>query len=136
LLLGASSTLTAQFTSVIEGRVSDPSDAAVPNVEVTVENNATGVKRIVRTSDVGYYRVASLPPGQFTVRISAPGFDTSVFENVLLENDQTKTFNIQVKIGAPTTQVNVTGEVPLVETGEAKTSGHIPERQVSQLPLV
>ncbi|PYT17862.1 MAG: hypothetical protein DMG59_06075, partial [Acidobacteria bacterium] len=136
LILGAPSTLKAQFTSVIEGRVSDPSDAAVPNAEVTVENLATGVKRVVRTSDVGYYRVASLPPGQFTIRVSVQGFDTAVFERVLLENDQTKTFNIQMKIGAATTQVNVVGEVPLVETGEAKISGHIQEVQVSQLPLV
>jgi hypothetical protein len=126
----------AQFTSVIEGRVSDPSDAAVPGAEVTVENPATGVKRAVRTSDVGYYRVASLPPGQFTIRVTAPGFDTAVVENVILQNDQTKTFNVAMKIGAPSTQVNVTSEVPLVETGEAKISGHIQERQVSQLPLV
>ncbi|HZT37242.1 MAG TPA: carboxypeptidase regulatory-like domain-containing protein [Bryobacteraceae bacterium] len=136
LTLAAPCMLKAQFTSTIEGRVTDPSDAAVPNAEVTLENQATGVKRVVRTSDVGYYRVASLPPGQFTVRVSAQGFDTAVYEGVLLENDQTKTFNIQLKIGAPTTQVSVVGEVPLVETGEARISGHIQERQVSQLPLV
>ena len=126
----------AQFTSVVEGRVSDPSDAAVPGAEVTVENPATGVKRTVRTSEVGYYRVASLPPGQFTIRVSAAGFDTAVVENVALQNDQTKTFNVSMKIGTPSTQVEVKSEVPLVETGEAKISGHIQERQVSQLPLV
>src|SRR5713226_1301660 len=135
LTLGVPTTLRAQFTSVIEGRVSDPSDASIPNAEVTVENQATGVKRVVRTSEVGYYRVASLPPGQFAIRVSAQGFDTAVFERVL-ENDQTKTFNFQLKIGSSSTEVNVVGEAPLVETGEAKISGHIPERQVSQLPLV
>jgi len=59
-----------------------------------------------------------------------------VFERVLLENDQTKTFNLPMKVGAPATVVNVSGEVPLVETGEAKISGHIQEREVTQLPLV
>src|SRR5207253_10654829 len=43
---------------------------------------------------------------------------------------------IQLKVGAPTTEVNVVGEVPLVETGEARISGHIQEKFVSQLPLV
>src|SRR5690348_5467525 len=71
------STLKAQFTSVIEGRVSDPSDAVVPNAEVTIESQATGVKRLVRTNEIGYYRVGSLPPGQITIRVSAPGFDTA-----------------------------------------------------------
>lgn len=128
--------LPAQFTSVIEGTVVDPSNAAVPNAEVTVERPATGIKRLVRTTEVGYYRVASLPPGAFTVHVTAPGFDAVVLENVLLENDQTKTVNIQMKIGTPTTQVNVAAEVPLVETGEAKVSGHVEQREVAQLPLV
>src|SRR5947209_7839093 len=136
LMFSAPSALQAQFNSVIDGRVSDPSDSAVPNAEVTVANLATGVKRVVRTSDVGYYRVASLSPGQYSISVTAPGFDTAVFERVLLENDQTKTFNLPMKVGAPATVVNVTGEVPLVETGEAKISGHIEERQVTQLPLV
>ena len=136
LMFSAPSALQAQFNSVIDGRVSDPSDSAVPNAEVTVANLATGVKRVVRTSDVGYYRVASLSPGQYSISVTAPGFDTAVFERVLLENDQTKTFNLPMKVGAPATVVNVTGEVPLVETGEARISGHIQERQVTQLPLV
>jgi hypothetical protein len=135
-LFTAPATLQAQFTAVIEGRVADPSDAGVPNAEVSVERPELGIKRLVRATDVGYYRVASLPPGQFSVRVSAPGFDSVVIDSVQLENDQTKTLNIQMKIGAPTTQVNVTAEVPLVETGEARVSGHIEEREVSQLPLV
>jgi hypothetical protein len=128
--------LQGQFTSALEGRVSDPSDAGVPSATVTVENPATGLKRTVATSDVGYYRVASLPPGTFTVRVTAPGFETGIFENVLLENDQTKTFNFTVKLGTAATQVTVTSELPLVETGEAKVSGHIDEKQVADLPLV
>lgn len=136
LLLIAPSPLNAQFTSVIEGKVSDPSAASVPNAEITVENLATGIKRVVRGSELGYYRVASLPPGKYTIRISSQGFDTAVSENVQLENDQVKTFNVQLNVGSAATVVNVTSEVPLVETGEAKISGHIQEKQISQLPLV
>ena len=121
LLLGPVSGL-AQFTSVVEGRVTDPSDAAVPNAEVTVENASTGNKRVVRTSEIGYYRIASLPPGEFTIRIAAPGFETSVLDRVLLQNDQTKTLNLTMKVGAPSTTVNVTAEVPLVETGATSVS--------------
>src|SRR2546429_7340285 len=70
LMLSAPSALHAQFNSVIDGRVSDPSDSAVPNAEVTVANQATGVKRVVRTSDVGYYRVASFAPGQYSISVT------------------------------------------------------------------
>jgi hypothetical protein len=131
-----SAPLKAQFTSIIDGKVTDPSDAGIPKAIVTLENQVTGVKRVVETSDDGYYRAASLPPGSFTIRVTAPGFETGVFENVLLQNDQTKTFNLPLKLGTSATQVTVTGEVPLVETGEAKVSGHIDEKEVANLPLV
>ncbi len=136
LLLAESGLLYGQFTSSIEGRVADPSDASVPKAVVTVESRATGVKRVVEASEAGYYRVASLSPGSFTVSVTAPGFETAVYENVLLENDQTKTFNLELKLGKPSTQVTVSGDVPLVETGEAKVSGHIDEKEVANLPLV
>src|SRR5438067_1167985 len=118
LLVSAPSALRAQFNSVIDGRVNDPSDSPVPNAEVTVANLATGVKRVVRTSDVGYYRVGSLAPGQYSISVTAPGFDTAVFDRVLLENDQTKTFNLPLKVGAPATAVNVIGQAAVVATGE------------------
>ena len=101
-------TLKAQFTSAIEGQVTDASGAAVPNAEVTVEQLATGIKRVVHASDVGYFRVASLPPGQVTIHVSAKGFDTAVYEDVRLESDQTKTFTVQLKVGASATEVTVT----------------------------
>jgi len=136
LALFAPGFLYGQFTSAIEGRVVDPSDAGIPKAMVTVENQATGLKRVVEASEVGYYRVGSLSPGNFTIRITAAGFETAVYENVQLENDQTKTFNLELKLGKSSTQVTVTSEVPLVETGEAKVSGHIAEKEVANLPLV
>jgi len=136
LLVSAPAVVRAQFTSSLEGRLADPSDAGIPKAMVTVENTSTGIKRSVETSDVGYYRVASLPPGNYTIRVTAAGFETGIFEGVLLENDQTKTFNLTIKLGTASTQVTVTSEVPLVETGEAQVSGHIDEKQVANLPLV
>jgi hypothetical protein len=127
--------IRAQFTTTIEGRVSDQSDAAVPGAEVRVENVGTGIVRTVKTSSEGYYRVTALPPGTFTLRVTVQGFDTLVQENIVLQGDQTKTVNLQLKIGTSTTQINVTAEVPLVETGEARISGHVQEKQVADLPL-
>jgi Carboxypeptidase regulatory-like domain len=94
-----SAPLKAQFTSIIDGKVTDPSDAGVPKAVVTLENQVTGVKRVVETSDDGYYRAASLPPGSFTIRVTAPGFDTGVFENVLLENDSNENVQPPVETG-------------------------------------
>jgi hypothetical protein len=121
---------------VLEGTVTDPSDAVIPNARVEVENVGTGTSRTVETSASGYYRVGSLPPGNFTMRVSAEGFQTSVHEDVVLEGTQIKTLNVQLQVGTAATTVSVVGEVPLVETGEATVSGHIEEKEVADLPLV
>jgi hypothetical protein len=128
--------LVAQFTTVIEGTVTDPSGAGIPDAEVVVENQDTGVKRTVRTSDSGFFRAPSLPAGTYRIQITAQGFESQAQENVLLQSDQIKTLSIQLKVGTSATTVTVAAEVPLVETGEAKVSGHIQEREVKDLPLV
>jgi len=130
------SPVRAQFTAGVDGRVSDPSDAPIPNAEVVVENRDTGFKRTVFTTEAGYYRIASLAAGVVTIRVSAKSFETAVAENLNLQSDQTKTFNIQLKVGAASTMIDVRAEVPLVETGEAKISNHIDTREVESLPLV
>jgi hypothetical protein len=130
------SPVQAQFTAGVDGRVSDPSDAPIPNAEVVVENHDTGFKRTVFTTEAGYYRIASLAAGVVTIRVSAKSFETAVAENLNLQSDQTKTFNIQLKVGAASTMIDVKAEVPLVETGEAKISNHIDTREVESLPLV
>jgi hypothetical protein len=126
----------AQFTSVLEGTITDPSDAVIPGAQVVVENVDTGTSRNVETSASGYYRVASLPPGAFNVRVSAEGFQTSVQEGITLQGTQVKTINIKLEVGQAATTVSVVGDTPLVETGEATVSGHIEEREVADLPLV
>ena len=58
----------------ILGTVTDPSQAAIPGVSITVTNNQTGIARHVETDAVGSYRVDSLLPGMYTVRAEHPGF--------------------------------------------------------------
>ena len=55
-LILSSIPLVAQFTSAIEGTVSDPSGAALPNATVTLRNEDTGATQATTTSAAGYYR--------------------------------------------------------------------------------
>src|SRR5262245_6197385 len=67
----------AQFTSAIEGTVSDPSGAVVNKAVVTIKSSSTGAERTVETSESGYFRISSLPAATFTVIIRAGGFKTT-----------------------------------------------------------
>ena len=136
LLLAGSLSLQAQFSSVLEGTITDPAQAVIPDVEVKVEDIATGTGRTVRTSSTGAYRLTGLAASTYTLTVTAEGFQTHVQERVTLEVAQTTTINIEMELGQTTTTVSVTSEVPLIETGEATVSGQIQESEVADLPLV
>lgn len=129
------SPLWAQFTSVLEGTVTDPTGAVVPNATVTAKDTATGVVRTVQTSAAGYYRIPSLPASVFDLTITAPGFQTALRPGIQLEGVRVTAVNVTLELGAVTTEVTVEGAAALVEISEARVSQQIAENRVKNLPL-
>ena len=125
----------AQFTSAIEGTVSDPSGAVVNKAVVTIKSSSTGAERTIETSESGYFRISSLPAATFTITIRANGFKTTQQE-FTLEVAQIKTLNIALELGAQTAEVIVTTEAPQIESAQASVSNQIDKRRVADLPLV
>src|SRR6516225_4833859 len=58
----------------IQGRVSDPAAAPVPDAQVTVKNDSAGLTRTQSTNTDGYYAIPNLPLGSYTVTIQKTGF--------------------------------------------------------------
>ena len=76
--------LVAQIggNGTIEGVISDPSGATMPGATVEATQIATGVKTVRQTTAAGYYVLASMPPGEYTLKVTANGFETLVQEHV------------------------------------------------------
>jgi hypothetical protein len=136
LLVFSSLSAWAQFESALEGTVSDPSGALVPDATVAAKDVETGITRTVQTSSAGNYRIPSLPAHLFEITVSAKGFKTTVQQNIRLEGKQTKQVNITLELGTATTEVTVTAAPPAVETSEARVSAQINETRVANLPMV
>src|SRR5215475_1055958 len=125
----------AQFTSAIEGTVTDSNGAVVNKALVTIKSSSTGIERTIETSDSGYFRISSLPAAPFTITIKASGFKTTQKE-ITLEVAQVKTLNFALEVGAQTAEVIVTTEAPQIESSEASVSNQIDKKRVADLPLV
>ena len=136
LLVLCSLGLHAQFTSSIDGTVSDPTGAVIPGASITLTNRGTGEVRIVETSTSGYYRITSLPSAEFDLVIGAPGFQTTLQESVRIQVAETKTVNVVLILGSETARITVTAEAPPLEKSEARISGLFEQQQVEELPLV
>lgn len=60
----------------IEGTVTDPSGAVVAGADVTLSNPVSDYSRAVKTGTDGTYRLVNIPPNQYTLNITAAGFQS------------------------------------------------------------
>jgi hypothetical protein len=132
VLVVSASSAWAQFTSGIEGTVTDPTGAVVSGATVTIKNEETGASQTFQTGDSGSFRFTTLASSAFTVSASAQGFKTTVQEHVRLAVAETKTLMV---VGGTESTVMVTDEAPAVETAQARVSGQVSEKEVHDLPL-
>src|SRR5438067_9105090 len=100
----------------IVGRVMDASGAVVPNATVTVTNKATGGAVATSANASGEYQVLALIPGTYSVKVSAPGFESVLRDDVALHVQDRVSIEITLRVGSVTQEVVVTGSEPLLET--------------------
>src|SRR4030088_224932 len=76
LVLGIAATSFAQGvqTGTIRGAVKDQQDLPVPGVHVTVTSSALQGPRRVETDAQGFYAIAALPAGNYTLKFELSGF--------------------------------------------------------------
>lgn len=118
----------------IAGTVSDPSGAAIPNATVTIKNNATGLTKTVKTGGAGEYHIGLLPPGEYTVSMAAPNFQTAQLTTTVSVG-QAATANAMLQIAKGATTVQVLGTtVPLLQPENSNISTTITQEQVQNLP--
>lgn len=134
LLLATIPTL-AQDTATLTGTVTDSSGAVVANAKVTAINIATNFETETVTNTEGLYRMPFLRPGDYRVRIIAPGFKTFVRDNIELRIGSTLPINGVLELGSLTESVNVSAEAPLLETETSTTGTVVNGEFFARMPL-
>ncbi len=61
----------------VEGTVTDPSGAALPNATVTILHRVTNYRQTATTDSMGAFRLNNIPPNPYHIEVSAPNFATS-----------------------------------------------------------
>ena len=123
-----------ELTATLFGRVTDPTGAVVPGVEVVVKNMDTGFSRSVRTDAEGNYVATYLPIGRYQLTVEAPGFKRFVRENIVLSVNDRVALNVTLQLGEIQETVTVTAEEVLVQQSPT-ISGLVSGRQMTELPL-
>ncbi|HET9179654.1 MAG TPA: carboxypeptidase regulatory-like domain-containing protein [Terriglobia bacterium] len=119
----------------LNGTVTDPSGASVPNAKVVVVAPDTGFTRQATSTSSGVYSISSLPVGTYDLTISASGFKTYQTKGIDLSVGQTRTVNAQLVVGATTTTVEVKSSSQALATSNAEIATVIHPSQVGQIPI-
>jgi len=114
---------------------SDPSGAAVAGAKVTVKNPALAIERTAETNSTGYYEIAALPPGTYTVQIEMKGFETQIAKDLVLQVGTNTTQNFGLKVASTSEVVSVEASAPLIETSTMTVGATINQLTVQELPL-
>jgi hypothetical protein len=122
-------------TSTLDGVVSDPQGALIPNAEVTVTNTLTGQMMKTITNDRGHWVVPSLSTATYSVAVTAAGFKKAEKRDVKLDAGIPATVNMTLEVGAVSETVEVTGGADVLQTSSATVSSDLTGRQVHDLPI-
>ena len=97
----ARSSLAQGGSGELTGLVTDPTGAVIPNVNVTLKNNATGALRETVSTDAGLQVCGStLSWIGYTLRVSAPKFKTFNAGNIVVTVGRTVTVDVHLELGA------------------------------------
>jgi outer membrane receptor protein involved in Fe transport len=131
------STAAMAQTGSIAGSVTDPSGAALQNVQITVRNLATNAVRAVTSSDVGSYTIPNLTPGNYELTFDAPGFKTLKYSHVVVTVAEVVPLHAEFTIKGAAETVEVKGliESP-VEVESSQVSNIVDTTRMTNLPLL
>ena len=99
------------------------------------KNVRTGLTQETVTNEVGIFRFADLPIGQYEVTASLQGFQKLVAGGINLITGQTADIKLTMQPGGLETTVEVTGATPVTQTTSSTVQTSMTVRQVQDLPL-
>lgn len=126
----------APGTGAISGSVTDPSGAVLSHARINVTSEETGSARGAHTTAEGLFRVALLPPGDYSVEVSANGFQSKKVRSIHVTVTEVAVVNIRLEVGtASSTKIEVHGSPSLAQVESASLGRVTDQNTLVSLPL-
>ena len=123
----------AQENATITGTVTDSTGAVVPNVALTLTNQATSQVRQGTSNTSGIYVFANVGVGHFTLNATATGFQKFTRTDIVVNVDQTLKEDIGLTVGSEGQTVTVQANALQLQAETNELSTLITGAQVTQL---
>ena len=124
------------ITGTLQGIVTDPSDAAVVNVQVEVKNLGTGAIRTAVSSPEGIFVFNSLEAARYDLTIKATGFKTYAQQGIQVSASENRDLGrVKLALGSISDVVTVTAITTPIQTASSENSKLVSGGQIVDLTL-
>ncbi len=132
LILAMASSLGAQTTGSISGRVADENGGALPGVTVEARSVALQGRQQATTDGSGAYKLPILPPGEYEVSAALAGF-AGVMRRaaVSLGSDTRADFTLRP---AAKESVTVTAATPVIDSSSTTIGTNLDQHLIQNIP--
>lgn len=128
----------AQLTrGAISGTVRDTAGAVIPDANIKITNVSTNQARMATTNGEGFYRLAAVEPGLYTITIQKGGFSGVEVRDVTVQSSQEVTFDAELKVAAANELVDVSAQAEAITLNKTNPTVGLTatSRQAVELPL-
>src|SRR5216684_2438890 len=123
------------FRGAINGTVTDPSGAVVPNAQVKATENSTGIDHTTVTTSDGAFAFQDIPLGFYKVTVTASGFPVYTVDKVEVTAGTIYTLAVKLTMQQQATTVEVSAAALTLDTTTQTQNMTITSDVVQDMPL-
>src|SRR5882762_7632961 len=118
----------------VTGVVTDPNSAVVPNATVTIANAVTGYMRTATTDAEGAFRFSDVPPNNYQLKASAPGF-SSEQQSLTVRSSVPLSVKIPLSVSSASETVTITSDTAQALENTSTTHTDVDQSLITRLPV-
>ncbi|HYR77896.1 MAG TPA: TonB-dependent receptor [Pyrinomonadaceae bacterium] len=118
----------------VTGIVTDPNSAVVPNATVTIANAVTGYTRTTTTDAEGAFRFSDVPPNNYQLKASAPGF-SSEQQSLAVRTSVPISVKIPLSVSTASETVTITSDTAQALENTSTTHTDVDQSLITRLPV-
>ncbi len=124
-----------QSTGSMNGVVTDPNGAVIPDAKVVARQLNTGQETTGTTTEAGLYLFGSLAVGPYSVTVEKTGFKKLTRSGIEIRIAQRQELALSLEVGDVQQSVEVTADAPLLETSSPMRGQNLSAQMFNNLPF-
>ncbi len=134
LLLWGGYLIAQETTGGLQGTIKDASGAVVAGAQVQVTGTTLEGAKSFETDSSGYYRFANLPPGIYSITVTAKSFKVEKREGLVIAIGHLPTVDFALQVGTNAEVIEVTGAAPLIDTTTNSSQTNVTQDVIENAP--